>query len=367
MVLAKYLLMLVWLFAGGALLTKAFDRETVTEGGKSVTRWKLLPAIMLVVPFILFAAFRTNFGDTYLYTKIFSEAPGSLLSIPEYLASHTKDKGFSVLMIVFKAIFGNSTILFFFLVAAFQMICLALVYRKYSVNYWMSIFLFVASTDYLSWVQNGMRQFIAVAAVFACFGLMLRKKYVHVIIVILLASLIHGSALLMIPIIFVIRGKALNRKTLFLIAATAVLLLLFDRFTPLMDMLLSETQYSDITSDRLMSSDDGTSLIRVIVYAIPALLAWIGRKRIEAADDPVVNICVNCSLVTVCLYAVSAVSSGIYIGRLPIYTSLMSYILLPWLIENIFTEDSIRLVNSTTVVCYLAFFYYQMHVGWGVF
>ena len=58
-------------------------------------------------------------------------------------------------------------------------------YRKYSSDYWMSIFLFIVSTDYLSYMHNGMRQFIAVCGIFACLGWIIKKEYFKTIIVIL--------------------------------------------------------------------------------------------------------------------------------------------------------------------------------------
>ena len=65
------------------------------------------------------------------------------------------------------------------------------------------------------------------------------------------------------------------------------------------------------------------------------------------------------------LYLVSMVTSGIYVGRLPIYTSLYGYMLLPWVIDQIFEKNSAILVKVLMIVCYLGFFYYQMHFTWG--
>ena len=80
-------------------------------------------------------------------------------------------------------------------------------------------------------------------------------------------------------------------------------------------------------------------------------------------DDQLINLCTNFSLVTAGLYLVSMFTSGIFLGRLPIYTSLYSYILLPWEIENLFIRESKRLMYVAMIVGYLGFYYYQMHVG----
>ena len=65
---------------------------------------------------------------------------------PRIISEATKDKGFSVILLILKRIIGNSDVLFFFIIAAFQILAVALICRKYSSDYWMSIFLFIATS-----------------------------------------------------------------------------------------------------------------------------------------------------------------------------------------------------------------------------
>lgn len=364
MTLTNYWWLLIWLFAGGAI-TGAFPKKQERLNGESVERWGCLPAISLVLPYIIWAGFRVSFGDTGTYRRVFLALSASISDIPELLSKDTKDPGFTVLMILIKTVIGNQDTLFFLIIAAFQMLCIAAVFRKYSTDYWICIFLFVASTDYLSWVQNGMRQFIAIAAIFAGFKWMVQKRYVPLIALILVASLIHGSALLMIPVVFIVQGNAWNKKTILMLLATMVVIAFVDRFTPILNDLLQDTQYNDMVTNEIWTTDDGTNILRVAVYSVPAIMSLVGLRYVRAANDPVINICVNCSIVTMALYGVASVSSGIYIGRLPMYTTLQGYIALPWLIDHMFTKDSARLVKWIMIYLFLAFFYFQMHVAWG--
>ena len=355
---------LLWLFIGGSILVYAFPQRREHLLGNTVKRWGYLPAILLVLPLTLWAGFRGDVADTTLYRKLFLEESRGLWDIPEILFSDGKDTGFTALTILIKHFIGNRDKLYFTIFAVFQMSCLCYVYRKYSSDFWISIFLFVASTDYMSWMFNGMRQFVAACMIFAGFGWMVKKKYVRLILLILLASLIHGSALLMIPIIFVVQGKPWNFRTILMLLATAVVVLFIDRFTPILSNLLADTQYSDVMGNEIWVVDDGTNIIRVLVYSVPAIVSLVGQKYIRQANNPAINICVNCSIVTTALYAVSAVTSGIYVGRLPIYTTLMSYIALPWLINHMFNRDSARFVKGAMVVLYVVFFSYQTYGIW---
>ena len=367
MTLTNYWWLLIWLFTVGIFLHAFAQKETVFVAGKKEERWSWFAAIVLVIPYVIWAGFRTDyFGDTALYRRTYRDVPASIGQIMQYLTEHTKDQGFSALMIALKPILGNSDVLFFLLIAAFQMFAIVYVYKKYSSNYWISMFLFIVSTDYLSWMHNGIRQFLAVTMIFACFGLMLKRKYLPLIGVILLASTIHGSALMMLPIVFIIQGKAWNKKTLLLVAAIVVAIAYIDVFTPFLDEMLAETQYSDLVTNEIWTNDDGTNILRVLVYSLPAILSLLGRKYVDDADNPVINLCVNCSIITMALYFLASVSSGIYIGRLPIYTTLMGYIAVPWLIDHIFTKRSAQIIYLGMIGAFFVFFYYQMHFTWGV-
>ena len=366
MTLTNYWWLLIWMFAAGGIIAWALPKQPVMVMGKREYRWTMSSAVIFVLPYIIWAGYRKNIGDTETYRKTFRESASSLSQLSQAVSDAAKDKGFTFLTVLIKSIVGNSDVIFFMLIAIVQMLCIVVVFRKYSTNFWFSMFLFVASTDYLSWMHNGMRQFLAVTIIFACTGLLLKKKYLPVILVILLVATIHGSALFMLPIIFLAQGKAWNKKTLLFIAGVILIIAGVDQFTQILQDMLTDTQYSDMTTNEIWTTDDGTSFIRVLVYSVPAVFAFLGIKYIEESGDPVVNLAANMSIVTAGLYVVSMFTSGIYIGRMPIYTSLYSYILLPWIFEHAFNERSKKLMYALACGCYLVFFYYQMHATWGI-
>lgn len=368
MTLTNYWWLLIWVFVGGGALAFFFPKRRELVNGKKVERWTVGAAFILIAPYIIWAGFRSNaFGDTYSYRRAFQECVSSFSEIGIYLDSVTKDKGFYLLMALEKCIFGDSDKFFFLLLAAFQLLIVMWMCRKYSEDYWFSIFLFIASTDYLSWTYNGIRQFTAVVIVYAATPFVLKKKYIPSILLILLASTMHQSALLMLPVIFIVQGKAWNKKTIFFIIACVFSLFFIDQFTNIMDTMLAETQYKNVVSDYQSWNDDGTNPIRVLVYSIPMLLSLVGLKYVRAEDDPIISVAVSGSILSSSIYLISSATSGIFLGRLPIYISLWSQcILLPWEINHMFTEHSARFVKMAAVVCYCVFFFFQMHFVWYV-
>ena len=86
------------------------------------------------------------------------------------------------------------------------------------------------------------------------------------------------------------------------------------RFTNLLDAALSETQYTNVVSDWKEFEDNGTSVLRVLVYSVPMIMSLLGLRYIEAENNPIINICTNMSIVTTGFYVVSIFTSGIFIN-----------------------------------------------------
>ena len=356
---SQYILILIWIGFMAIMSNLIYMKRFELVCGEKVERYRWLFAILIFVPIVWMAGNRGWFADTGLYITNYQEMPSNLLELPNYVANVTKDKGFSALSVILKTILGSEYTPYLMVLAAFQGISLVCFFRKYSPDYILSIFLFIASTDYLSWMFNGLRQFMAVTIILFATPLMLRKKYLPLICVILLASTMHQSALLMIPFVIIAQGEAWNKKTLLFIVATLLAVV----FTNILDDTLSGTQYVNVVSDYTSWNDDGTNPLRVAVYSIPAILSLLGKKRIQAEHNLVINFCTNMSIISMGLYLISMVTSGIFIGRLPIYCSLFGYILLPWEIKKMFTWESRRIAYIGLVGAYLVFYYYSIFLA----
>lgn len=364
--MSEYILILIWIGFVALLASQGFFQRTEIVCGEVVYRFSWGVAFVIFAPIIWMAGNRGWIFDTGTYIRGFWEIPTTFDKIPAYVESMSKDKGFYALSAVLKLIFGDDETLYFTIIAAIQGIFLVSMFRKYSMNYVLSVFLFVASSDYISWMFNGIRQFTAVTIICAATALMLKKKYVPLLCIILLASTFHQSALIMIPFVLIAQGKAGNKKTIFFIILALVAIIFVGEFTNILDDSLSNTQYANVVNDYTSANDDGTNPLRVLVYSVPAILAVVGRRKIQMEGNQLINFCANMSFISAGLYLVSMFTSGIFIGRLPIYVSLYGYILIPWEIENLFAEETKQFIYFALVAFYLIFYYYQMHFAWGL-
>ena len=365
MAIKNYWWLIIWMFLFGGISISFIPKQEEYVLGRRCVRWNWLPAILLVTPYILWAGFRSNsWGDTGSYQRMFANAPSSLSRLFSYVVSQPKDRGFAALQVIYKTLISRSSVSFFCFIAIIQLLSLVYIYRRYSRNLWLSIFFFVASTDYLSWMHNGSRQFLAAAIIFAGLPLLIKKRYVLMAFLVLLASQIHLTALIFLPFIFVVNGRAWNIRTLAFIFGLILSVLFLDRVTGIITDAMRDSVYSgDVT---FFVNDDGTNILRVLFYSVPAFMAWLFRPYIDRENDPMINICANLSIVAAGFYFFSFFTSGVLVGRIPIYFSLANYILIPWLITEVFDPASAVLIDTCFVGVYTLFFYIQCRT-WKLF
>lgn len=360
----EFLFGLAWVMFA-ALLGRArgmHKRERILGREQRRATWAY--ALLVALPVIVLAGMRSRyFADTHAYTRNYLSIPTDLYGKWRYATvTNTKDQAFYFLGALLSVFFGKNYRLYLMTLALIQGHCLMKTYRKYSEDYWFAIFVFVASTDIYSWMYNGIRQFTAATIVFAASDWIFGRKYIKACLAIVFASLFHQSALLMIPVVFVVQGKPWNWKTLLVILGAVVAMSFTGAFTDILGSALEETQYRNVVSDWQMSEDDGTNPIRVLVYSVPTILSLFCRKKIQRSGDRVVQVACNMGIVSTALYLVSMATSGILLGRLPIYCSLYANgILLPWELKHVFG----RPIRLAAILFYLVFFYFQMHFTWG--
>ena len=357
--------MIFWTGIVAVLSQSVAVTNTEMVCGVEEERHSYLFALFSVLPIILWAGFRTERGyvNTNAYIRFYSTIPNTFGEVIQYIRNvNDSDWGFTLLTWLIKQVFGASYTPYLFIIALVQCTIVAFFFRKYSSNYSMSFFLFVASAEYFSWIFNGMRQFLAVVITLTAFKYLLDKQYIKYVLIVLIASTIHMTAIIMLPLAFVVQGKPWNKKTLLIIALALFAIVYTSQFTHLIDASVQNTQYSESISSW---EDNGSNPIRVLFYSIPTVFSLLAINKIESDDNAVINVCVNMSIVSSALWLISMVTSGIYIGRLPIYVGLYNYVLYPYLIENYFDDiTNAQIAEFLMIVVYLVYYYYQIHIAW---
>lgn len=379
--MSKGLVILLWVFLIGLIQKNELELTPIKiSDNYSIYRVrKSYAIIMFSLPFV-FAAFKTDFVDTAGYISYFNSIRTNI-SLSEFLTPLNDNLFFYEVEFLFKKYISSDAGLFFALVALIQSVLLVSTLRKYSEDFRTSIYIFIASAMFFSWMCNGIRQFLVVTILFALTKHLINGKwYIYIPVVLILSGItpifklfgwgtppwflcgIHQSALIMVPIYFIVRGKALSKRVWFLAAA----LLIVASLGMLSSILETSTQNTMYAEDlTFVENTKGANPIRFLVSLVPIVLVLIKRKEVMIDETPpIINLSINMSFVSSVLYLASVFTSGIFVGRLPIYCELYSLILIPWII-NKFDKANKRTVMLALYSLYCVYYCYQLFVAWG--
>ena len=309
--------------------------------------------VILIFGYIIFwTGIRNSFADTSAYIRTFQAASWYDLYNLDFTPG--SPWGFVILQILFKTVISSNYHAWLMFLAVISGACVAVTFKKYSTNFFYTVFMFLTLTTF-TWMMNGIRQFLAVSILFACTPWLIDRKMWKYCFAVVLCSTIHATCIIMLPIYFMVNSKPWRTKTLIIILGVILVFAFTEKFTGLLDRLLADTTYSDSVSH--FAGDDGVNPLRVIVYSVPTFLAFLGRKILSRYDDQCVDVFVNLSIFTSLLYAIGMATSGILMGRLPIYTQMYQYILMPYVINKCFTKESAKLLYGMSFIGYMGYFY----------
>lgn len=329
----------------------------VKVNGQYEPRARMWQAVILFGVVIFFCGLRSGIADTPAYIQEFNNAPSNIFQLD--LSIIQKDKGYAVLETLFKQFISDDYHWWLLFIACISGIAVMYTLYRYSIDFGMSFFLFIASTQF-TWLLNGMRQFIAVAVIFAAIPFMMKKKWWQYALLVILASTIHGTALIMLPVYFVARLKPFSLKIIII----SIIIAWVGLNIGSLEFIFDNTQYEGYL-DTIMATE-GMNYIRFFVSLVPTLIAIIGRKIVKLENDQLIIICTNMSFFYVAVQFAAIFVGANYLGRIAAYFSMYMFILLPWLIKKCFTRQSSFLIKIICIGCYCVYFYYQMVVTWNL-
>jgi len=355
-----YWCMLAWVIFIGAMWK--LDSRMVMLGEDGLEEeyrasWRI--ALLAFAPIIIIAGLRSGVADTQAYIIVFNRIPFNLISGIRYLSTVTKGWGFFAYTLIFKIFISRNFQFWLFFTALFSGLCTLIPLRKYSSNFLVSVFLFVASTRFL-WLMNGIRQYLAVAIIFAFIPLLEKKKWVPYIIVILIASTIHITSLIYLPIILIVQGKPFNQRTMLFIIFILLAFTFTNLFTDVLGTLLKDTEFESYVGS--IEEDVGSNILLTFISLAPVLLVLLRRKKVEELATPFINICINMSVITAGFTFLGSFTSGILIGRIPIFFELFNFILIPWVLEKAYSRRDRTMIYIFMFLSYGAFFYYRINI-----
>ncbi|MBE1444705.1 EpsG family protein [Paenibacillus sp. OAS669] len=303
-----------------------------------------LMAFVVIVIFVMISGLRNNIGDTFYYMHSYVVDPYTW----DYVISK-KDIGFGIFQMILKMYTSNPQALVF-ITALITNALIVMVMYKYSRLFELSIYIYITSGLYVV-SMNGIRQFLAGAIIFAATKYLFNGSWLKYMLVILFASTIHQSALILIPIYFIVRRKAWTTTTFTMLAVAILLVLGYNQLSDAIFSAIEETQYGNYKD----FNEGGANFLRVAVQGVPILLAYMGREKLRQIF-PESDYVVNMSLLGL-VFMIIATQNWIF-ARFIIYFGLYNVILMSWIVK-VFTKESQRIIYYAIILCYFIYFYYE--------
>lgn len=270
---------------------------------KSPSLFNLYYAIPIII-YSLFASIRYRVGvDCESYKGIFYE----LIKYGDIIRQQEIEIMFRFLVDV-THVFTNKHYLLLFIIALLQLVLYYSSFKKESyvlVFFPLALFL---SGEYWSWM-NGMRQIIAACFFVSTIPFIINKKWHYFILIAFVASLMHRSALAMIPIgivAYFLRKNILSKYLQWVILLLC--LILMNKFNPMLDSIIAFSGdllgYNDSTIDGYLELDQ-TSLsfgVRtILLYSAYIIVVAFSDKLKRFYSSEKFNICYNLFFISICL------------------------------------------------------------------
>lgn len=312
----------------------------------------------------ILAALRSGMNDTSVYIHSFEQTRGTWEECVRIWTSDGKDKGFGSLANLFKLFVSDNYHMWFLLFAAIESWCFVHVYRRESYSFLITCYYFFASTLYYNYFSM-MRQWFAVALLFAGFGWMQQKKWVPYFALCIIAAQFHTSAYLGIPFYFIVQGKPWGTKQNLILIGSAFALMMLSPLLEALSVAMEGTTYDYVLET--MQTNSGSSPIRILIAAVPVVLAYQYREQIAGQNDRALDLAVNFAVLNFLLNTLAAFTSGLYVIRLSVYVSPYCGIVYSYILSRCIPVKSRQTVKILFYIVYFAFFWYQMDRGgsWG--
>lgn len=302
----------------------------------------------------LVAGLRYYVGTDYnAYKFMYNNSPNILID------NETSEVGFLLLCKLLNKITSDAQIMFL-LTSIIIYTCIVITLKRKSKIFELSMYLFITSYMYYS-SMNILRQWIASSIIFLGIDYLINRDWKRYFLIVIIASLFHTSAVIMIFVYFIINHKFISKKTLLMILIFMVIFMSYDTFLTGFFEILEFTKYSSY-QDEFINIDRGVNILRVLVYIIPIAITVIFYKGIKLNSSKDIDVIMNLSLINMILMIFGIKHA--YFARLCVFFEPYYLLLIPSFV-NISDKRMNRIIYYLIIVLYFIFSYSLLVSGDG--
>lgn len=226
---------------------------------------------------------------------------------------------------------------------------------KHSIAVGMSVilYLFLGCWHYSF---NIVKQSAAAAILFATYPALRDRKLFRWCLACLVAATFHVSALLMIPVYFLVGAKITVKRTVLIISFGVVILLSYDYLFGMVDVLKGEGTLGLVRS---ADKNNGVNILRILVHCAPAAVYFVFYKAYDSRDRNFACL-FNLSLLNAMLNVGSM--NSIYLNRFCVYTNIFNTLFIPMLFTPL-KSKRYRWIKGLAMALYFVFWAYDLYKG----
>lgn len=324
----------------------------------SLIRYPKTPLVIFWGTVIFISGFRYGFCDTGVYRNLY-ESIGTDWNNATNENFAIQDVGFNLLMIFMNRL-GLESQMIIVLSSLVTFVIYGVYIYKFSTDVPYSLLLFLL-VSYFTMI-NGVRQVLAAAVIFIGLPSLRERKFLPYALLVLLASSLHASAFIMLPLYFVLSGKRMNVGLWLFFGCVLICFLAPGIATTVLGNLLEDSTYSEY-----LHVDSKMGLTRLLVASVPAIVAIVygcveyrNMITIEGyqSQDRLTDVLVNMQLVSFGFTALGL--RMVYFARLSMYLDGGFMLLLPRAIKGSFNDHSAQYVKTLSLILYAIYFVYQV-------
>ena len=342
------------------LLTQYFshllDKPDRISG--SMIHYPKTPYVLFWIVVIFISGFRYGFCDTGVYRNLY-ENIGTDWAAATDESFAIQDVGFNLLMIFLNRI-GLVSQMIIVVTSLITFTIFAIHIYKYSTDIPYSLILFLL-VSYFTLI-NGVRQVLAAAVVFSSLPFLRDRKFWPYALLVLLASTFHASAMIMLPLYFVLSGNRMNFGLGLFYCCVGICFIAPGLANAVLGNLLEDSTYREY-----LQVESTMGITRLLVASVPAIISIIygyveyrNALNIDGyhSKDRLTDVLINMQLVSFGFTALGL--RMVYFARLSMYLDAGFIILLPRAIKGAFADSSARFMKNASIFLYVVYFVYQV-------
>lgn len=319
-------------------------------GEKIYIRKNKLFFVMLLLSMSVFVGLRIWCNDTLTYREVYENltpSSGTIFSGMDW--SLGENPGYILINRIIKRL-GASSQTFLMIMSLITNGIYLWFIRKYSSDFWLSVFLFWTMDIYL-FTAAAIKQTTAVA--FSLLGIdrYLEDRKISFIIWVLLAATIHPYALMFFITPFLLHAPWSNKTYYFLIIFGVIGIAL----KQLLGTIISITTMMGETYGIDSFIGEGVNVFRLLVIWAPIVLSFLAWNRMRCSEDKKSNLFMNFAMLNAEIMFIALFGTANYFARLANYFLIFQALALPWILQY-FNTQSRKILKIAIVACYMLYF-----------